>query len=151
MVMSARRAATSMAWRSTETVVILPVRGDQIRAAMLNACGESGAVRSRSQPRRKVGAQRVNLIIFFFFETATRPPSSAIHRDTESAGGRHVGLRACCGGAAGRGRARLLVLLVKMAAVAIAATVVQSYSARGVCRLSSHTRAPRDPRRSARA
>jgi len=47
VVMSARRAATSMAWRSTETVVILPVRGDQIRAAMLNACGESGAVRSR--------------------------------------------------------------------------------------------------------
>ena len=46
-----------------------------------------------------------------------------------------------------------LALLVKMAAVAIAATVVQSYSAQAsvVCCRISHTRAPRDPRRSARA
>jgi len=46
-----------------------------------------------------------------------------------------------------------LALLVKMAAVSIAATVVQSYSAQAsvVCCRISHTRAPRDPRRSARA
>ena len=48
-----------------------------------------------------------------------------------------------------------LALLVKMAAVAIAATKVQAYSAQRLssfvfCRIS-HTRAPRDPRRSARA
>jgi len=81
--------------------------------------------------------------------------------------GRHVGLRACYGGAAGceagLGPARdgwpptsALALLVKMAAVSIAATVVQSLSAQAsvICRLLSqfaHTRAPRDPRRSARA
>ena len=46
-----------------------------------------------------------------------------------------------------------LALLVKMAAVAIAATKVQAYSAQApvvFCRIS-HTRTPRDPRRSARA
>ena len=60
--------------------------------------------------------------------------------------GRHSGLPACCGGAAsgpardGWPPASALALLVKMAAVSIAATVVQSYSAQAplVCRLLSH-------------
>ena len=51
--------------------------------------------------------------------------------------------------------APLATSLVKMAAVAIAATVVQPFSVRRlssvVCCRTSHTRAPRDPRRSARA
>ena len=74
-MMSARRAATSMARRSTETVVILPVRGDQIRAAMLNACAEEKQrerccekpLRKDALSRGERSAQRVKCFDFFFF------------------------------------------------------------------------------------
>ena len=97
-------------------------------------------------------------------EETLRP---TFERDPYQLVGRHSGLSALGLPAAaarpveaGLGPARdgwpptsALALLVKMAAVAIAATVVQSYSAQAsvVCCRISHTRAPRDPRRSARA